>query len=55
MIKLIRPILFTFVNSPQVKRMIIDLLRQLVKDTGKIYEGNRTEEDITMFVNNNSY
>jgi hypothetical protein len=33
MIKLIRPILFTFINSPQVKRMIIDLLRQLVKDT----------------------
>ncbi len=33
MIKLIRAILFTFINSPQVKRMIIDLLRQLVKDT----------------------
>tara|TARA_R100001163_G_C4982948_1_gene138400 strand:+ start:581 stop:739 length:159 start_codon:yes stop_codon:yes gene_type:complete len=33
MIKLIRPILFTFVNSPQVKRMIVDLLRKLAQNT----------------------
>ena len=33
MIKLIRPILLKFANSPQVKLMIIDLLRQLAKDT----------------------
>ena len=29
MIALIRPILFTFLNSPQVKRLVVDLLRKL--------------------------
>ena len=29
MITLIRPILFSFIQSPKVKRLIIDLLRKL--------------------------
>jgi hypothetical protein len=33
MITLIRPILFSFLNSEQVKRLIIDLLTKLVEST----------------------
>ena len=33
MITLIRPILFSFIQSEKVKRLIIDLLRQLAKQT----------------------
>lgn len=33
MITIIRPILFTFLNSPQVKRLIVDLLRKLSEFT----------------------
>lgn len=33
MIALIRPILFTFLQSPKVKRLIIDLLRKLASTT----------------------
>tara|TARA_Y100000591_G_C21779391_1_gene670125 strand:+ start:245 stop:400 length:156 start_codon:yes stop_codon:yes gene_type:complete len=33
MIKLIRPILFAFVKSDAVKKLIIDLLSALVKET----------------------
>ena len=33
MIALIRPILFSFVNSEKVKRLIVDLLRKLAAQT----------------------
>ena len=33
MITLIRPILFTFIQSPKVKRLIVDLLRKLATTT----------------------
>ena len=33
MITLIKPILFTFFNSNAVKRLIIDLLQKLAKET----------------------
>ena len=33
MITLIRPVLFTFLQSPTVKRLIVDLLRKLAKTT----------------------
>jgi hypothetical protein len=33
MITLIRPVLFTFLQSPKVKRLIVDLLRKLVSTT----------------------
>ena len=33
MITLIRPILFSFINSNQVKRLIIDMLRKLAQQT----------------------
>ena len=33
MIKLIRPILFAFVNSKAVKKLIIDLLETLAKES----------------------
>ena len=33
MITLIRPILFSFINSTQVKRLIIDMLRKLAQQT----------------------
>ena len=33
MIALIRPILFTFLNSEKVKRLIVDLLRKLSEQT----------------------
>jgi hypothetical protein len=33
MITLIRPILFSFINSTQVKRLIVDMLRKLAQQT----------------------
>jgi hypothetical protein len=33
MITIIRPILFSFIESPKVKRLIIDLLRKLASTT----------------------
>ena len=33
MITLLKPILFTFINSKAVKQLIIDLLTKLVKQT----------------------
>ena len=33
MIALIRPLLFNFINSTQVKRLIVDLLRKLAQQT----------------------
>ena len=33
MITLIRPILFSFVNSDKVKRLIVDLLKKLAEQT----------------------
>jgi hypothetical protein len=33
MITLIRPILFSFINSNQVKRLIVDLLKKLAEST----------------------
>ena len=33
MITLIRPILFSFINSNQVKRLIVDMLRKLAQQT----------------------
>lgn len=33
MITLIRPILFSFVNSTQVKRLVVDLLKKLSEST----------------------
>ena len=33
MITLIRPVLFSFIQSPKVKRLIVDLLRKLASTT----------------------
>ncbi len=33
MITLIRPVLFSFIQSPKVKRLIIDMLRKLASTT----------------------
>ena len=33
MIALIRPILFSFLNSEKVKRLIVDMLRELAEQT----------------------
>jgi len=33
MLAIIRPILFTFLQSPKVKRLIVDLLRKLASTT----------------------
>jgi type IV secretory pathway VirB4 component len=33
MITLIRPILFSFINSEKVKRLIVDLLKKLAEST----------------------
>ena len=33
MITLIRPILFSFINSDKVKRLIVDLLKKLAEST----------------------
>ena len=45
MITLIRPILFSFINSTKVKRLIVDLLKQLVQSTD-----NTVDDRIVQFV-----
>ena len=45
MITLIRPILFSFINSNKVKRLIVDLLKQLVLSTD-----NTVDDRIVQFV-----
>jgi len=43
MIALIRPILFTFLGSTQVKRLIIDLLRKLSESTDNTIDDKAVE------------
>ena len=45
MITLIRPILFSFLGSDKVKRLIVDLLKQLVLSTD-----NTVDDRIVQFV-----
>ena len=45
MITLIRPILFSFLGSTKVKRLIVDLLKQLAKSTD-----NTVDDRIVQFV-----
>lgn len=47
MIALIRPILFTFLNSPQVKRLVVDLLRKLSELTD-----NNVDDKAVDFIEN---
>ena len=47
MITLIRPILFSFIKSDQVKLLIIDLLTQLAKSTD-----NDIDDKVVEFVRN---
>lgn len=47
MITLIRPILFTFLNSPQVKRLVVDLLRKLSELTD-----NNVDDKAVDFIEN---
>lgn len=47
MITLIRPILFTFLASTQVKRLIVDLLRRLAEQTD-----NNVDNQVVDFVEN---
>ena len=45
MITLIRPLLFSFVNSEQVKRLIIDLLKKLAESTD-----NTVDDEAVKFI-----
>ena len=45
MITLIRPILFSFLGSTKVKRLIVDLLKQLAKSTD-----NTVDDRVVQFV-----
>ena len=45
MITLIRPILFSFLGSDKVKRLIVDLLKQLAKSTD-----NSVDDRVVQFV-----
>ncbi len=45
MITLIRPILFSFVNSDKVKRLIIDLLKKLAEQTD-----NTVDDEAVKFI-----
>jgi hypothetical protein len=47
MISLIRPILFTFLGSTQVKRLIVDLLRKLSESTD-----NTIDDQAVAFIEN---
>ena len=47
MIAIIRPILFTFLNSPQVKRLVVDLLRKLSELTD-----NNVDDKAVDFIEN---
>ena len=43
MITLIRPILFSFLNSTQVKRLIVDLLTKLAESTDNTVDDQAVE------------
>jgi len=43
MIALIRPILFTFLGSTQVKRLIVDLLKKLSESTDNTIDDKAVE------------
>jgi hypothetical protein len=47
MITLIRPILFSFINSDQVKRLIVDMLRKLAEQTD-----NTVDDQAVVFIEN---
>ena len=47
MITLIRPILFSFINSDQVKRLIVDLLKKLAESTD-----NTVDDKAVVFIEN---
>ena len=47
MIALIRPLLFKFVNTPQVKQLIIDLLTKLADSTD-----NTVDDKAVVFIKN---
>ena len=47
MIALIRPVLFTFLNSPQVKKLIVDLLTKLAESTD-----NTIDDQAVLFIKN---
>ena len=45
MIALIRPILFSFINSDKVKRLIVDLLKKLAEQTD-----NSVDDEAVKFI-----
>ena len=45
MITLIRPILFSFINSEKVKRLIVDLLKKLAEQTD-----NSVDDEAVKFI-----
>ena len=45
MITLIRPILFSFVNSDKVKRLVVDLLKKLAEQTD-----NTVDDEAVKFI-----
>ena len=45
MIALIRPILFSFINSDKVKRLIVDLLKKLAEQTD-----NTVDDEAVKFI-----
>ena len=45
MITLIRPILFSFINSDKVKRLIVDLLKKLAEQTD-----NTVDDEAVKFI-----
>ena len=47
MVSLIRPLLFKFVNTPQVKQLIIDLLTKLADSTD-----NTLDDKAVVFIKN---
>jgi hypothetical protein len=47
MIKLIRPLLFTFIKSEQVKRLIVDMLERLAAETD-----NDIDDQAVQFIRN---
>jgi hypothetical protein len=47
MITLLRPILFAFLNSPQVKKLIVDLLTKLAESTD-----NEIDDKAVEFIKN---
>ena len=45
MITLIRPLLFSFINSDQVKRLIVDLLKKVAESTD-----NTVDDEAVKFI-----